>query len=241
MQLPVMPPVAPMLAKSVPQIPTGELSLRAEVGRLPLDRVPGRRRGRDRLPQREADDPLLPGDRRGGQGEPAGAVRGRRRDRGRAVGDRLEFEVLQQRIHPAASRVKHAVGADARHASSPSTCWRWTTTTTPNARSRSAAPRSSRLSGRRAGADPPHPGHPRPRGRPGLVRAVRGRRAGRRRGQAARRHLPAGQAGHVQDQARSAPPTASSRATACTRAARTASGRCCSACTTTTACWPRSA
>ena len=26
MQLPVMPPVKPMLAKSVPQIPTGELS-----------------------------------------------------------------------------------------------------------------------------------------------------------------------------------------------------------------------
>ena len=37
MDLPVMPPVAPMLAKSVPTIPPGA-ALRAEVGRVSVDR-----------------------------------------------------------------------------------------------------------------------------------------------------------------------------------------------------------
>ena len=69
MDLPVMPPVAPMLAKSVKEIPTGDVSLRAQVGRLPLDHLPRRRRGRDRQPQREADDPLLPRGGRGGARE----------------------------------------------------------------------------------------------------------------------------------------------------------------------------
>src|SRR6266702_4959501 len=57
--------------------------LRAEMGRLPVDRVPRRRRGRDRQPQRTADDPLLP---RTGRRVPCGtaaAVRGRRGDRDR--------------------------------------------------------------------------------------------------------------------------------------------------------------
>ena len=47
-RLPVMPPVGPMLAKSVKAIPDRRLPLRAEVGRLPLHRVPRRRRGRAR-------------------------------------------------------------------------------------------------------------------------------------------------------------------------------------------------
>ncbi len=83
MQLPVMPPVAPMLAKPVERRSRTAATLRAEVGRLPLDRLPGRRRGGDRQPQRAADDPLLPRARRGGAGELAGALRHRRRDRGR--------------------------------------------------------------------------------------------------------------------------------------------------------------
>ena len=50
MDLPVMPPVQPMLAKPVKGIPDpekfGGLSLRAEVGRVPVPGVQGRRRGR---------------------------------------------------------------------------------------------------------------------------------------------------------------------------------------------------
>ena len=41
----------------------------------------------------------------------------------------LEFEVLQQRIHPAASRVNLLAEARPRPASSRSTCWRWATRT----------------------------------------------------------------------------------------------------------------
>ena len=100
MQLPVMPPVPPMLAKSVPTIPPGA-SLRAEVGRVPVDHLPRRRRGRDRQPQRAADDPLLPRAGRGGQGRAARAVRDRRRDRRSPPTTGLDFEALQQRIHPA--------------------------------------------------------------------------------------------------------------------------------------------
>ena len=58
-------------------------ALRAQVGRVPLDRVPRRRRGRDRQPQGAADDALLPRGRRGGPA-PLPAARGdRRRDRDR--------------------------------------------------------------------------------------------------------------------------------------------------------------
>jgi ATP-dependent DNA ligase len=105
MQLPVMPPVAPMLAKSVPDIPKGELSFEpkwdgfrsiifrdgdeVEIGsrnERPMTRyfpevVEAVKRS---LPERCVVDGEI-------------VV---------VVGDRLEFEVLQQRIHPAASRVK---------------------------------------------------------------------------------------------------------------------------------------
>ena len=105
MQLPVMPPVAPMLAKSVKDIPTGSLSYEpkwdgfrsivfrdgdeVEIGsrnERPMTRyfpelVDAVKRN---LPQRCVIDGEI-------------VV---------VVGDRLEFEVLQQRIHPAASRVK---------------------------------------------------------------------------------------------------------------------------------------
>ena len=112
--LPVVPPVSPMLAKPVKGIPTGELPVRAQVGRLPLDHLPLRRLGRDRQPQREADDPLLPRGRRGRAGELPGASAS---STARSCvigpgGDRLDFDALQQRIHPAASRVKQAVAAE---------------------------------------------------------------------------------------------------------------------------------
>jgi two-component sensor histidine kinase len=71
---------------------------------------------------------------------------------------------------------------------------------------------------------------------------VRGRRARRRHRQAARRRLPAGQAGDAEDQAPAAPPTASSPGCAGTRAWRKAaprrSARCCSACSTRRAAAP---
>ena len=64
-----------------PGDPRGGLQLRAEVGRLPLDRVPRRRRGRDRQQERAPDEPLLPRGGRGGPREPPRTVRRRRRDR----------------------------------------------------------------------------------------------------------------------------------------------------------------
>ena len=105
MHLPVMPPVAPMLAKSVPEIPTGALSyepkwdgFRSIVFRDGDEVEIGSRNERpmtryfpelveaikENLPERCVIDGEI-------------IV---------VVGDRLEFEVLQQRIHPAASRVK---------------------------------------------------------------------------------------------------------------------------------------
>jgi ATP-dependent DNA ligase len=105
MQLPVMPPVAPMLAKSVSEIPTGDLSyepkwdgFRSIIFRDGDEVEIGSRNERpmtryfpevveaikQNLPERCVIDGEI-------------IV---------VVGDRLEFEVLQQRIHPAASRVK---------------------------------------------------------------------------------------------------------------------------------------
>ena len=105
MHLPVMPPVAPMLAKSVREIPSGALSyepkwdgFRSIVFRDGDEVEIGSRNERpmtryfpelveaikENLPQRCVIDGEI-------------IV---------VAGDRLEFEVLQQRIHPAASRVK---------------------------------------------------------------------------------------------------------------------------------------
>ena len=78
------------------------------MGRLPLHHLPRRRRGRARQPQREADDPLLPRGRRGGAGATSrtarvidGEIVVRRTGRTSSTSRRS-----QQRIHPAASRVK---------------------------------------------------------------------------------------------------------------------------------------
>ncbi|WP_114559679.1 ATP-dependent DNA ligase [Desertihabitans aurantiacus] len=104
MQLPVVPPVKPMLAKSVPEIPTGDMSyepkwdgFRSIVFRDGEEVEIGSRNERPmtryfpelveaitrELPERVVLDGEI-------------VV---------AVGDRLEFEVLQQRVHPAASRI----------------------------------------------------------------------------------------------------------------------------------------
>jgi len=104
MQLPVMPPVKPMLAKSVPTIPTGALSyepkwdgFRSIVFRDGDEVEIGSRNEKPmtryfpevveavlaNLPERCVLDGEI-------------VV---------SVGDRLEFEVLQQRVHPAVSRI----------------------------------------------------------------------------------------------------------------------------------------
>ncbi|MFL6026677.1 MAG: ATP-dependent DNA ligase [Friedmanniella sp.] len=104
MQLPVMPPVAPMLAKSVPTIPEGPLSFEPKWD------------GFRSIVFRDGDEVEI-----GSRNEKpmtryfpevVAAVKENLPDRcvvdGEiivAVGDRLEFEVLQQRIHPAVSRI----------------------------------------------------------------------------------------------------------------------------------------
>jgi ATP-dependent DNA ligase len=104
MLLPVLPPVAPMLAKSVPDIPTGDMSyepkwdgFRSIVFRDGDDVEIGSRNERPMtryFPEVvEAILANLP-DKCVIDGEIVVVV-----------GDRLEFEVLQQRIHPAVSRV----------------------------------------------------------------------------------------------------------------------------------------
>jgi ATP-dependent DNA ligase len=105
MQLPVMPPIAPMLSKAVPSIPDGALSyepkwdgFRSIVFRDGDEVEIGSRNERPMtryFPEIvEAVKTNLP-ERCVIDGEIIVVV-----------GDRLEFEVLQQRIHPAASRVR---------------------------------------------------------------------------------------------------------------------------------------
>ncbi len=76
------------------------------MGRLPLHRLPRRRRGRAREPQREAADPLLPRARR----RPAPRAPGRgacsTARSSSPVPDGLDFDALSQRIHPAEKRIR---------------------------------------------------------------------------------------------------------------------------------------
>ena len=104
MQLPVMPPVSPMLAKSVPEIPTGNLSFEPKWD------------GFRSIVFRDGDEVEI-----GSRNEKpmtryfpevVEAIKANMPERcvidGEivvVVGARLEFEVLQQRIHPAVSRV----------------------------------------------------------------------------------------------------------------------------------------
>jgi ATP-dependent DNA ligase len=104
LHLPVMPPVEPMLAKAVPRIPDGALSFepkwdgfRSIIFRDGAEVEIGSRNGKPMtryFPEIvEAVKANLP-ERCVVDGEIVVVV-----------GDRLEFEVLQQRIHPATSRV----------------------------------------------------------------------------------------------------------------------------------------
>ena len=144
MHLPVNPPVAPMLAKPVKQIPDGPYSFEpkwdgfrsivfADGGEVELGSRNERPMTRyfpelvaavtEQFPRRCVIDGeiVVPGQ----------------------DGRRLDFEALLQRIHPAASRVNMLAGRR-RPTSSRSTCSPSATTTTPSGRSSSAGRRWKR-------------------------------------------------------------------------------------------------
>ena len=205
------------------------------MGRLPVDHLPRRRRGRDRQPQREADDALLPRAGRGGQGEPARALR-RSTARSSVVVGRPAGVRGAAAAHPPGREPGEAAGrADPGqlHRLRPAGPRRRGLHRSARSRERRAALEQALAgAGRRSTSPRPTTDHALAAQ---LVRPVRGRRPGRGDRQAARRHLRAGQAGRCSRSSTSAPRTASSPATASTRAAPDASARCCSGCTTTTA------
>ena len=203
MQLPVMPPVSPMLAKlsradargrrpastsrsgtafaaSCSATGPRSSSAAATSGRSPATSPSSSSRCSANLPERCVIDGEIviagadgPRLRRPAAADPPGRVSGQ------------------------APRLRRR-----RRRSSPSTCWLSVTTTYAASPSEQGAKRSR---GRSRGAKPPvylTPGHVRPRRRPGLVRALRRSRARRRRRQARRAHLSRGRAGHVEGEAR---------------------------------------
>ena len=204
------------------------------MGRLPLHRVPRRRRDRARQPQRAAAHPVLPRAGRSAAAQPARARAWSTARSSSPTEHGLDFDALQLRIHPPESGSKLA-RRDPGAASWPSTCSPSATTTCVQHPfgGRGASASSARC----AGAAPPRPPHPGHRatatiaadwferfegaGLDGVIAkpldgAVR-----------ARTSAPWSRS------STSARPTAWSPGSACTRTA-TASGRCCSACTTTT-------
>ena len=216
-----------------------DAELRAQVGRLPVDRLPRRRRGGVRQPQRAAADPVLPRAGRGGRPNPAGAVRagrGDRHPRRRRAGGSTSRRCCSGSTPPRAG--SGCWPSRPRPGSSPSTCSRWARSTTPSGSSTAA--RGAR------GGDDRRPGRrstsPRPPGTGSWPPS--GSASSRARGwtgidrQAAGRDLRAGQAGHVQGQARADGRLRGGRVPAAQERRRTRSGRCCSACTTTRASWP---
>ena len=238
MQLPVMPPVAPMLAKSVETHPRRR-ALRAEVGRLPLDHLPRRRRGGDRQPQRTPMTRYFP--------EIVAAAKAHLPERcvvdGEIViaGERgLDFEALQQRIHPAASRVKLL----AEQTPASFIAFDLLALGDDDLMGRPFAERRELLVSALADAGPPVHVTPATTDRElaeEWFERVRRRRAGRGRRQAARRDAISPTSGSCSRSSTRGRRTASSPATGCTRAAPERSARCCSASTTTTGRCRRSA
>ena len=104
--LPLAPTIEPQLAKTATELPAeGDWLLRAEVGRLPRDRVRRRRRGVPAVAQRQAARPLLP--RALAAARP---LRAGRRDRGRS-----------RRRQPGLRRARSSASTRPPRASS---CWR---------------------------------------------------------------------------------------------------------------------
>ena len=199
MQLPVMPPVAPMLAKSVAEIP--------DVGH-----IEPKWDGFRTIVFRDGDEVEL-GSRNERPmtryfPEVVEAVKANLPQRcvvdGEIVvirGDRLDFESLQQRIHPAASRVNLL----ARETPASFIAFDLLAVDDESLMDVPFGTRRARLVEALAGAEPPV--HLTPATADlttgvSVVRRLRGRRPRRRGRQAARRPVRPGQADHVQDQAR---------------------------------------
>ena len=118
-----------------------------------------------------------------------------------AVGDRLEFERLQERIHPADSRVRMlAETTPAAYVAFDLLALGDEDLTGRPFEERRALLEEALADVRAAGA--PDPDHHRPRDGGPVVRALRGRRPRRRGRQADGRAVPAQRADHAQDQAR---------------------------------------
>ena len=240
MALPLRVDYPPMEAKLVDALPDGRrLAIRAQVGRLPLPRVPGRRRrstcARRPASRSTATFPEI--------------VDARARAAGAAfvldgeivvpVGDVLSFDELLLRIHPAASRVAKLAARASRRSSSCSTC-----SSTRAGRSlvdqplaRPAAKRSRASCARiRGSVRAPPVACDRRGARPRSSGCGAGRRPRRHRGQARRLRLPLRRAHrHAEVQAPCARPIASSAAFATRAKTARSSARCCSASTTTRA------
>ncbi len=199
MDLPINPPVAPMLAKPVGDIPPGQIyepkwdGFRSIIFRDGDEVEIGSRNERPmtryfpevvaailaNFPARAVID-----------GEIIVADTGR---------NTLDFEALQQRIHPAASRVKLL----AEQTPASFVAFDLLAVGDEDLTQRPFAERRERLEAVLAKATPPdphHAGHPGLRHRPALVLPVRGGRSGRADRQGAHPDLPARQAGHDEDQ-----------------------------------------
>ena len=208
LHLPVLPPIEPMLAKPSDGLPDRRrLAVRAEVGRLPRDGLPRRRRDLHAVARPQAARPLLPGARRAAAGEPPGALRPRRRDR------HLARRGAPVRAAAPAHPSRRVAGEDAGRG----VAGELRGVGPPRARrrgpARDAAGRAPGAAGggpgHGAAADPPDPGHPRPRHRRRLVRPVRRGRPRRGRRQAARRRRTSPASGRCSRSSTSGPPIAS--------------------------------
>ena len=200
MKLPVMPPVSPMLAKSVPSIPPGASyepkwdGFRSICFRDGDDVELGSRNER----------PLtryFPEAGRGGHRRTARAVRDRRRDRDR----RRRTAWTSRRCNSASTRPTVAVRMLAEQTPASFIAFDLLALGDDDYTGRPFSERRAALvdgAGRRGPVVSRHAGDHRSRDRAAVVRRVRGRRPRRGGRQAADGDLPAGQAGHVQDQAR---------------------------------------
>ena len=172
------------------------------MGRVPVHHLPRRRGRRDRQPQRQAPDPLFPRTRRGAEGEPAAALRARRRDHS---GRRLRGPSRLRRA-AAADPSRREPGPAAGRRDPGEVCGVRSAGPRRRGPHRAALRRAARGAGacarRECGADPPHRRDPGQGNGRAMVPPVRGRRPRRDRGQTAGRAVPAGQALHVQGQAR---------------------------------------
>ena len=189
---PVAPGPAPARAPAGQAARGRGLGLRAEVGRLPRDRVRRRRRRAPAVAQRPPADPLLPGAR-----VPRHARGPRRRDRHPRPGRPPALQRARPAHPPGRVADPDARGADAGavHRVRPARARR---RRAPRAALRRAARRAGGVRGR--ARRPDVRAHPR-RARPGRRRGLAARRGGGHR-QGARRALQARRAhGHGEDQA----------------------------------------